>query len=307
MPVSSSQLLSRMADLNNQDIDRHAKVLIYGGFGAGKTSLAMWLAQSLLSSNGRIAMVDSSEGWVSLDNAPSLKENVIRLGYSEYGELVALAEAIHRKTKGFEHIEVVVIDEVDPIADDVLVTTVREKHGTPKGQQLPTIEGKDYRPMGDLMRTAIKAFEKAGVHLILVAHDTKRKDHRDVEITQPAITPKLKTSIAEMMHVIGYATAEIKGTNAAPEYVRSIQSLPTRLVEAKTRVGSLGKSVTVSHDYFVEAITDWVSSDQMEHDLAEPEEEIELLPDELPTDGIPVADNPDDVDDDEPAYAGSDD
>jgi energy-coupling factor transporter ATP-binding protein EcfA2 len=305
MAVSATQLLARMADMEKQDIDRHMKALIYGPSGAGKSTLAMWLAQELRSENGRIAYIDSAEGWVSLDNTPVLKSHTTRLPFTEYGELPALAEAIKRKVKGFAEIEVVVVDELDPIADDVLVQVVRERHGTPAGQQLPEIEGKDYRPMGDLIRIAINAFEKAGVHLILVAHDNKRKDHRNVEITEPGITPKLKKTIMGLMHVVGYAQAEIKGSQTAPEYSRTVQSLPTSLVEAKTRVGALRTKVKMSHEEFISALSEWVSpTGEMAEDLAAPEVDEDLQEDELPTDGIPVADNPAADDDDAPVYSG---
>lgn len=306
MAVSTSQLLSRMSNLSEEEVDRHAKVLLYGPSGAGKTTTALWLAQNLISEDGQIAYLDSGEGWVSLEETPSLLENVHRLPYTEYGEMPALADAIRRKQKGFEHFEVVVIDEMDPIADDVLVTVVREKHGTPASAQLPEIDGKDYRPVLDLMRVALNGFKKAGVHVIIVAHDKRKKDHRNVETIFPALSPQLKNFIMGEMHVVGWATAEIKGTAAAPEYVRTIQSLPTKIVEAKTRIGALKKRIAFEPEDFIEAVVTWIGGPTFIEDMAAPEVDEDLQPDELPTDGIPVADNPDE-DDDEPAYAGSDD
>lgn len=310
MAVSQKQLLERMADLSTQEVDKHLMAMLYGPYGCGKTTLAMWLAQSLRTETGRILYLDSAEGWVSLSDYPDMLDGVDRIQYSEYGELPALANAIRGRSQGFEDFEVVIIDEVDPIADDVLVTLVREKHRVGKDAQLPEIEGKDYRPMGDLMRTAIKAFQKAGVHLILVAHDTKRKDHRNVEITQPSITPKLKNSLAEILHVVGYCAAEIKGSQAQPEYVRTVQALPTKLVEAKTRISALRSQVQFSHEDFIDAVVQWVSPEgSMAEDMLNDEVQIgydDLPTDDLPTDGIPVSDNPGE-DDDEPAYVGTED
>lgn len=307
MATSTAQLLNRMTDLEHQDVDRTFLGHLYGPPGTGKTTLALWLAQNLITETGRIAYIDSAEGWVSLNNTPSLKQGVDRLPYDSYGDLTALADAIRRGVKGFQNIEVVVIDEIDSIADDVLVTVVREKHGTPANSQLPEIEGKDYRPMGDLMRLAIKDFQKAGVHLILVSHDKIRKDHRKVEITGPSITPQLNTAISGLMHVVGYTSAEIRGTAAKPEYIRSIQTLPTALVQAKTRVGALAQSVKVTHEEFVNIVADWVADiSVMAADLAAPELDAELLPDELPTDGIPISDEPVTDEDDEPAFVSTD-
>lgn len=310
MATSTAQLLNRMTDLEHQDVDRTFLGMLYGPQGTGKTTLAVWLAQNLVTESGRIAYIDSAEGWVSLDNVPSLKQGVVRLPYDSYGDLPALADAIRRGVKGFADFEVVIVDEVDSIADDVLVTVVREKHGTPASQPLPEIDGKDYRPMGDLMRLAIKDFQKAGVHLILVSHDKIRKDHRKVEITGPSITPQLNTAISGLMHVVGYTSAEIRGTAANPQYVRQVQSMPTALINAKTRIGALAQTVKVSHEEFVNTVADWVAdSDTMAADLTAPELDVELAPDELPTDGIPVSDEPADEpaeEDDEPAFVQAD-
>ena len=149
MPTSINSLLSRMSDPAKQDIDRKCVTMLYGPPGGGKTTLAIGQAQQIRTDEGLIAYVDSAEGWVSLDNAPSLKENVIRLPYQEKSDLFALAEGIKRKQGKLAKVEVVVIDELSSIADDILDSVVRERTSTPKGEALPEVEGKDYRPMGD--------------------------------------------------------------------------------------------------------------------------------------------------------------
>ena len=76
-------------------------------------------------------------------------------------------------------------------------------------------------------------------------------------------------------------------------YTRQVQSQPSALIEAKSRIGGLPYKVDSVE--FVGIVSGWVLGNRMEQDLVKPESQ-ELVPDELPSDGIPVADN----DDDEP-------
>lgn len=308
---SLSGVLGRMTDLAVASATHTFLGMIYGSYGSGKTTTAVGLAQNLIDPDKgeRICYVDSAAGWVSLENIPSLKENMTRVDYTGYGDLPALADAMKRKVKqggiDFGKFKVVIIDEIDSVADDTLDTYLRDKHGTKPGEQTPEAEGKDYKPMGDLVRQAVVNFERAGVHVILIAHDKVRKDHRNVEVTGPALSPQLKKGIINLLHVVAHATAEMKGTVKNPEYVRLVQAQPTMLVEAKTRIGGLAKVVKMDPFDFVEVVSNWVSpSGTMAEDLAAPEEQSdELAQDELPADGIPVADV---EDDDAPAYIETD-
>ena len=311
MAQTLNNLLGRMTDLAVASVDRTLLALIYGSYGSGKTTTAVGLAQTLIDpeKDERILYVDSAAGWVSLDNIPSLKDNVTRIAFSEYGDLPVLADAVKTSKKlggiDFGKFKVVIIDEIDSVADYTLDEYLREKHATRAGDQTPEAEGKDYKPMGDLVRQAVVNFQRIGIHVILIAHDKVRKDHRNVEVTGPALSPQLKKGIINLMHVVAHATSEMKGTAKEPMYVRLVQAQPTMLVEAKTRIGGLSKVVKMDPFDFVDIVSDWVSpSGSMAEDLSTPEEQIsDLEIDELPTDGIPVADV---EEDDAPAYSETD-
>lgn len=300
MATSLNQLLSRMTELDKETISRNAMVMLYGPPGGGKTTLGAWLAWSLCSETGKYVLVDSAEGWVSLENVPALMEGGIRLPYEQESDLTALAEAIRTKKKGFEDIEVVIIDELSSIADDVLDNVVRERTGVPKTEPLPEIEAfKDYRPMSDRLRNVISSLQKSGVHVIVIAHTSKSTDHRKVTTTFPALSPKFRQVVSGLMHVTAQVTSEISGSHDRPTYNRFVQAMPTALVEAKTRVGALRSKVKIDHESFVNAIVEWVSPEGgMADDLSETDT-TELAVDELPTDGLPVAE----MGDDEPAFA----
>lgn len=295
--TTPASVLARMQRMAEEDIPTDFTGLIYGPIGSGKTILSMGLAQAL-ADGGEILYLDSADGWVSLKEFPSLLENARRLRFQSLGDVAAIGEGLQRRMKGFENVKVVVIDEGSSIANEVLYDVVRDKHGVGKDAILPEIEGKDYGPMGQLYMAALNRIQSTeGVHLIVVAHDAQRKDHRNVELTYPDFSPKLRKEVTKIMHVVGYVSSQIRGAGANTNYVREVQCQPTALVAAKARFEI---PVKVDFGEFVGRITEWVGSDGMAADLAGPEPQVDAEEDELPTEGIPVADDYDE--DDEPAH-----
>jgi hypothetical protein len=302
MATSTNDLLARMADMQNEEVDLLHRIMLYGPPGGGKTILAMMCAQSLKTEGGKILYIDSKDGWVSLLDWPKLQVDVKRIQYKGYSDLPALASNIAKRVKGFENFETVVIDEESSIADQVLDTIVRERLGTLPGD-IPreNPDWTDYRPMGALIVKAVEAFMDAGVHVILISHSKTETDARKVIKTMPSDSAKLAGALQKLMHVTGYVSAEVKGTAAEPVYIRTVQSQQTGLVAAKTRIGALRKGVKLDFMDFVEAIVGWGTSGAMQTEIGATDAEAEALlaePDEIPTDGLPLVDNPDD----EPAF-----
>lgn len=301
MATSTATLLSRMTDIEHQDLDLLHRIMLYGPPGGGKTVLSMAVAQQLLSPEGRILYIDSKDGWVTLadEQWADLRTDTTRIQYSGYADLAALADAIAKKVKGFEKFEVVVIDEASSIIEQVLDTVLRERLGTPSNEvPLTSPDWTDYRPSGELFRKSVERFMDAGVHVILVAHSQDKTDIRKVTKTMPSISPKLNEQLQKLMHVTGYVAAEITGSAADPKYTRTVQAQPTGLISAKTRISGLRTKVKLSFGEFIEGVTSWGASGQMEADLSTGEiNDADLPVDVIPTDGLPITDG-----DDEPAF-----
>jgi energy-coupling factor transporter ATP-binding protein EcfA2 len=294
--TSLSTILSRMQDMDLQTVEKKLFSLLYGPFGAGKTTLAMGLAQRLRASfGGRILYLDSSDGWVSLDNIPSLKDGATRYELGDSKDLATIGEALRKRSKGFEDFTVLVIDEASSIATDVLENVVRDRTGTDRNVELPEVEGKDYGTMTQILGATLRNLKKVpNLHVIVLAHSRDKQDHRKVTITFPAFSPMMLTEIQKISHLTGYVTAEMKGTAANTEYIRQVQSQPTMLISAKSRIGHM--PVKTDFPTFVSIVGDWVDGDSFEADVDGPEPQVEIEADELPEEGVPVAD----VEDDEP-------
>jgi hypothetical protein len=149
----------------------------------------------------------------------------------------------------------------------------------------------DYFPAGVILFQIIEAFHAIpGVHVILVAHDQLKQFKRNedtIERTMPDYNPKLNSQISKPLHVSAHLTSQIRKNKDGTSYERTLQCLPTALVEAKSRVSGL--ELKMSAKGFVTVIGDWVFGGAIEQDLQIPEDENAELPeDTYPDDALEV-------------------
>lgn len=272
--------MSRMQDLENQTVERKLFTVLYGPFGTGKTILAAGLASKLMKKfGGRTLYLDSSDGWVSLDIwGGALKKGLTRYELSDSKDLAQIATGLKARTGKMKDFTVLIIDELSSIAEDVLENVVRDRSGVAKGVDLPEIEGKDYGPMTAIIGSIMRDLKRVpNLHVIVIAHDREQQLRNQSVQHRPSFSPLLNTAVQKVTHVTGYLSTEIQNKAGVITYVRSVQSQPSALVAAKSRIGDMPLKVDAME--WANRISDWVSSDEFLSDIAGNEPDVEPVDD----------------------------
>lgn len=258
---------SRIRDIETEVIEKKAAVTIYGDKGTGKTTAAQALAQKL-KGTGRILRLDSSDGWVSLDNIPALKRDTDNVEYATLDDLGVAADALATRKAGFEDYTVLVLDEISTWYILALHAYVREQMNLPADAPLPPFGWDYYGPVQAALLNVIQKIQLTpGLHLIMVAHEQERalKGENAAKRMTLAMGTKLAEGIGQLSHVV----ARFESRSVQGNYVREVQSWPTRAVDAKSRIKDLDLKMEATK--WVKTIAAWVESSQMTEDLAEPE------------------------------------
>lgn len=273
--TSAAKLLARMKDLDLSEPERDFTGCIYGPIGSGKTFLVLELAQAL-TQTGRILYLDSSDGWVSVSGKgkklAELRAGVTRLRVTTYADFAGIAEALFKNAKGFEDYDVVIVDEATAVADRVIDEVALDIH-----DDVTQIEGRDYRPVKLLYMQALnRLHDTEGLSVLLVAHDRIDKQGKGEDaptLASPGFPPSLGKEVAKLMHVVAYLDSTVKGSEKGPEYIREVQSQPTRRISAKSRIADM--PLRLSPSQFINRVVDWVDSGSMAEDLNNPEPQVE--------------------------------
>lgn len=287
MPTKDQVRQALLASVQDMaDVHPFFKGMLYGPSGAGKTVLAMQIAQAITPPDGIILYVDSMEHWVSIQNHPDLKDRTRRLKYQGLSHIEEIQAAIEDKFDFFANVQTVVLDEMDSmqIEDlDLVAMNSKEKDHGPDDVTWP-----DFNKNTTRVRRKIRSFLKQDLNVVLVAHDGEGKDRRGIIIQRPDFTPKLAKVMLEFVHLCGYMTAEVvKTSEDKNEYKRIIQVHPTGNLITKSRIGGL--PYLVEPKTLIPAIQEWMRGerDDVKDDRAERQLAGLQVP-ELPTGAIRV-------------------
>lgn len=216
-------ILDAIQPLTN--VDTHAKLLIYGPSGVGKTVEACKIGTKIL-------YVDSLEGWVSLKNHPELEKKVQRLPYQGISQLDMICDNWDDKFAG--RFDTLILDEHSTMSalDLDVVLAARSAKDASKDPNVPTQP--DFFANTERMRRSAAKLLKLPCNVVFITHE-REDDDSGRKLIRASYSPKLRTTIKEFMHLIGRLTVVEKGDST----VRKLQVQPTLKIDAKTRIGGL--------------------------------------------------------------------
>ena len=306
MPASTAnarfqEVLGRMNDAEHQFIRSKLLLMLYGPWGSGKSVLTAALAQEL-KGDGLILWIDSSEGFVTLQNPEwqGLLKDVIRVPYREAIDVMILANAIKTKKKAkvngrmvdFSQVSVVVVDEDTTIYNDVLGIAQRERLGLEPDEAITqNPDRRDYNVAANVTKRNFEAlYNLDDVHILLTGHERTRKLGTDEDSpmrSEVDYGPAAKKGIARRLHVIGFVNRKEKRDVKSKQTIETfdIQCQPSLLVEAKSRISSLETHNTF--DEFIDRVVNWSGATQQD-DLLSSESDPDPDPEEQDEDETPV-------------------
>lgn len=263
--------------------------MIYGESGVGKTTVAVEILQRIVRPGTGILYIDTSEGWVSLNNRPGLSEGVMYVPFTSIEDIETIVDAIARREGVFAYIGGIVLDEASSMAE-IDLDRLHERRQV-EDPSILTPEWPDYHAGLKRFRSMMaKLFAIPDLHVMLLAHvNSKKGKQGEILRTFPKFPEKTAAKIKEPLQIVGYMTSGNKPSQGdqPPTYERLIQVYPTNKLDAKTRIPI--NQVRVSAEELPAIIQDWVNAGghEIALDATPREEQPELLdPDEKPEDKI---------------------
>lgn len=203
--------------------NKYLKVFIYGENGCGKTIFAAQAPNPLI--------VDcDKEGTLSLLNFEQLKNTPVFPVRSLFA-VEKLIDHLKAGTPAFDKFETIVIDPFSELAYKGLDEQVRAAMAADPDKIAYLPEGPQYNINTEHMRQIGDKLRGLDRHVILTAHTVEKEDKKTgLMVTRSNLTPKLATTIAGMVSVVGYMKYD------SANNVRTLQTAPTNTIAAKSRL-----------------------------------------------------------------------
>lgn len=211
----------------------YKRVLVYGEPGKGKSIFSASAPDPLI-------LAYPANEVNSLPNHPLLKSKAKVVAIKSTKDLEDMYAALREgKVPG---IQTVVIDTISEIQKLHLDELLREAHNKDKNRNRWVPYQADYNQNTNFMRKLVLDYLDLPYHIILVSHKKEEKDgETGPVIIGPYLSPKVTSAIYGMMDLVGFMYGE---TDKEGNVVRYMQTVGSRRLMAKTRIGGLSAVIT---------------------------------------------------------------
>jgi hypothetical protein len=283
MPTDD-EIFEAIASKIGKTKNAYAQLMFYGNSGCGKTVLAMKMAQALTPPDKEILIVDTSNGWVSIQNHPELDYRYDPIPYISREQVMGIGRAIKVGHPKFAKYGTVIIDEISTVADDDLLGLVENRAKVDKTKDPDHVTWPD-RDAGDNRMKKMIQDITGPFHLITVAHEREYKNKKKQSCTGPSFADALREKIKRPMHGVWHVQAVlIEGEEQTEEAIfrRIVQCHGSQHVDAKSRVSGL--RVHEDFDSLVKKTQEWINRGGV---LVDPTPRV-TLPSEVESEAIEI-------------------
>lgn len=222
----------------------HLSMMVYGGFGVGKT----WFAGTSVQEKGLgpVLLVDCDGGSRTLRGKPHFKGiKIIRM--LDFRGFNKVYEMLDGNPDAFGTVIVDNLNEVHNMAMALQMQEVVKKDVT---REVEVPSQREYGIVRAQIRKLIMYFNNLEVNLIVTCHADLHKDDVDGRIyIRPAVAGKLHYEIPGLLGIVGYLTADrpsaVKARKGGDEtqVVRTMHFQPHGRIDAKDQSDALGFSI----------------------------------------------------------------